>query len=88
MKKHILFLAIITTLVCVSTTYAQKQKVLNYPKYDKRKIHFGFAFMLNYQDFSVTHFGNAQIGDTLLNVTATATPGFSFNIVSDFALGE
>ncbi|MEQ1732034.1 MAG: porin family protein [Bacteroidia bacterium] len=88
MKKHILFLAIIGTLLCVSTTYAQKQKVLNYPKYDKRKVHFGFAFMLNYQDFSVNHFGNAQIGDTLLNVTATATPGFSFNIVSDFALGE
>lgn len=77
------------TLVLLATVgFAQKQKVLNYPKYDKRTLHFGFAFMFNNQDFSVTHFGNAQLGDTLLNVTATSQPGFSFNIVSDIALGQ
>jgi hypothetical protein len=92
MKKLHNYCIYISTLLClfiaINTTFAQKQKVLNYPKYDKRKIHFGFAFMYNKQDFTVTHYGDAKLGDTLLNVTADDNPGFSFNIVSDFALGE
>ncbi len=87
----------------VSTTYAQKRKVLNLPTYDDNSFyHFGFILGANHMLFTVkTVDGMESIkwnsdqspdiyGDSLYvyDIYSTPTPGFTVGILANLHLGR
>jgi hypothetical protein len=67
---------------------AQKKKVLNNPKYDKQKIHFGFLLGENQTDFVIHRIGTFNLIDTLYTVESQAQTGFNLQIVTNLRMGE
>lgn len=68
--------------------FAQKKKVLNLPKYDKQRIHFGFLLGANKTDFTVKRIGAFNLIDTLYTVEPDGQTGFNLQIVTNLALGN
>lgn len=68
--------------------FAQRKKVLNLPKYDKQRIHFGFLLGANKTDFTVKRIGEFNLIDTLYTVEAEGQTGFNLQIVSNLRMGE
>lgn len=67
---------------------AQRQEVLNLPRYDVRPIHFGFLLAYNKSDFNIRYNSGLRQLDTVLNVTSKGEGGFNLGIVTDLRLGE
>lgn len=82
--------AIISIVLILSacTVFAQRPKVENLPKFDRKKIHFGFTIGLNKYDFAVKPIKNLKILDSLYVVEPVPEYGFNIGIVSDLKLGE
>lgn len=86
----------------LSTTYAQKRKVLNLPTYDNSDYHFGFILGINHMLFTVKPVEGVEnikwtsdqspdvYGDSLYvyDVYSSPTPGFSVGILSNLRLGR
>ena len=67
----------------VSDTYAQRKKVQNIPKYDKQRIHFGFALGFTSPDFRLDPDPNFRTMDSVYNVESESQIGFLLGIVSN-----
>lgn len=67
---------------------AQKEQVLNLPKYDLKAAHFGFLLAYNKIDFSIRNNANMYQFDTLYSITSKGEGGFGLGIVSNFRLGD
>lgn len=87
-------LALVGTLFLPEVALAQfptkykEKKMLNLPKYDRRRFHFGFILGTNYTDFSVTNVEDLAALDSVYVIEPAAAIGFNLGIVSDVRLHE
>lgn len=83
------FLLLIAVAVCASMPlHAQYRIVENLPKYDRQKIHFGFAIGSNITDFKLVKVGNFNTFDSLYVLDNIKQTGFNLNIISNLHLGN
>ena len=69
--------------------FAQKYpKLQNLPRYDSKKIHFGFTLGINNMDFKIKQVANINDFDSLYVLEAQKQKGFNLGIVSNLRLGN
>ena len=83
-----IFLLII--FLCFSLfAYGQRhKKPQNLPRYDFKKIHFGFTLGINSLNFNLAKNDDFLNNDSLLTLLASDQKGFNLGIVSNFRLGK
>lgn len=74
-------------LVMLGTAFCQKQKPLNYKKFDSKLIHFGFALGGNMADFKTIPISNAYEKYGYTAIENEATPGGQINMLASLKLG-
>tara|TARA_B100000287_G_scaffold378180_1_gene380413 strand:- start:1859 stop:2569 length:711 start_codon:yes stop_codon:yes gene_type:complete len=80
---------IITILISYSYTNAQeRKKPQNLPRYDFKKIHFGFTLGINELNFNITRSSENINNDSVLTVLPSSQKGFNLGIVSNLRLGK
>ncbi len=85
--KNILLLLVIVGLPLQSI--AQKHpKLQNLPRYDRKKIHFGFTMGINTMDFRIKQKANIADFDSLFVLEAQNQKGFNLGIVSNLRLSR
>ena len=87
-SPNIFFL--IALLFCVSfNSFGQRhKKPQNLPRYDFKKIHFGFTLGINSLNFNINKNNNFLNNDTLLSMLSEDQKGFNLGIVSNLRLGR
>jgi hypothetical protein len=60
----------------------------NLPRYDKRRIHFGFTLGINSSDFVIDRVGDLKIRDTIYSVESESVSGLNLGILSDLRIGD
>ncbi len=85
MQKSIFF---IVAFVLSGTVTAQREKPLNYRRFDEKLIHFGFMLGGNSADFSVEQKLNAYSQFGLKSLTHQSSAGGQVGIVSTMKLGH
>ena len=87
-SPNIFFL--IAFLLCVSfNSFGQRhKKPQNLPRYDFKKIHFGFTLGINSLNFNINKNNNFLNNDTLLSMLSEDQKGFNLGIVSNLRLGK
>ena len=80
----------IALLLCVSlNSFGQRhKKPQNLPRYDFKKIHFGFTLGINSLNFNVNKNNNFLNNDTLISMLSEDQKGFNLGIVSNLRLGK
>ena len=80
---------ILILLLFSATTYGQRyKKPQNLPRYDFKKIHFGFTLGINELNFNMQKNSNTISNDTLATLQARSQKGFNLGIVSNLRLGK
>ncbi|MEO0311335.1 MAG: hypothetical protein RIQ89_992 [Bacteroidota bacterium] len=74
--------------MAVITTCAQRQGVMNLPKYDKAKLHFGFMLGYNLSGFRVQLADDYRFKDSIYKVEADPNSGLNLGIISDLKIGK
>jgi len=85
MKKTLIFLLLIS---CFSSFGQRHKKPQNLPRYDFKKIHFGFTLGINSLNFNINKNKNFLENDTLLSTLSEDQKGFNLGIVSNLRLGR
>lgn len=91
-KTNNLFL--LSIILCIAFLFestqcsAQVKKVLNLPKYDRQKIHFGFSLGVNKTDFIIKRIDDFNLLDTLYSVESKGQSGFNLQIIANLRLGD
>lgn len=88
-KQNFVFL--FSALLLFAATYraeAQKQKILNLPKYDRQRFHFGFILGINKTDFVIDRISALSLIDSLHTIESKGMSGFNLQIVTNMRLGE
>jgi hypothetical protein len=85
-KKYIISIAIF--MLAGLSSHAQRRQVMNLPKYDRARIHFGFELGLNVSKFRVEPAGDLRIRDTVYSIIPRGTSGLNLGIISNLKLGE
>ncbi len=80
-KTIFVILASATTLSAV----AQRDIPENLPKFDNRKLHFGFQLGFTSNGFNVDP--NLTLGDSLVRLEVNSQPGFIIHVLSELHLG-
>jgi hypothetical protein len=75
-------------MICSNFTLAQREKILNLPKYDRQKFHFGFLLGINKTDFVVRRNEGFNLIDSLYTVEPQGLSGFNLQIVTNLRLGD
>jgi opacity protein-like surface antigen len=86
--KRILLLASVLFLMNSMGLAQKRQTVQNLPKYDKQKIHFGFALGINSCNFKIDKNVSLYSSDTLFNVDNVKKSGFNLGIVTNLHMGQ
>ncbi|HIP37310.1 MAG TPA: PorT family protein [Crocinitomix sp.] len=68
------------------TTFAQVGK--NYPTFDRKKFHFGFALGINTSDFNYRFNLDSSKVDTVVGIDIKRQPGFNLGIVSSWNINQ
>ncbi len=68
------------------SSWAQVGK--NYPRFDYKKFHFGFALGVNTADFKYTYKLDSTNTDTIVSIDVKKQPGFNLGIVSSWNINE
>lgn len=77
-------------IVANAQTYNKREHSKNLPKFEQRRIHFGFIIGTNANNFTVKR-KNPTLGgvpDSLLSINASSASGFNLGIVSDLHLNS
>jgi len=75
--------------VAQSHTYNNREHTKNLPKFEKRRIHFGFLIGINSNNFIVTRKNPPLINnDSLLAINPSSSTGFNLGIISDLHLSD
>ncbi|SVC60171.1 uncharacterized protein METZ01_LOCUS313025 [marine metagenome] len=70
-------------------SFAQKHpKLKNLPRYDNKKIHFGFTMGINTMDFRIKPVANISDFDSLYILESQNQKGFNLGIVSNLGLNK
>ena len=80
-KLQLVLLGIL--ILASSTLFAQTDRIINRPNFDKRLIHFGFYLGLNQNDFKV-NYKNSNYANA--NVSVEPTSGFNVGLIADLRL--
>ncbi len=83
-NKHsasVFFIALLLT--GSSSGFSQTMGVLNLPKYEFEKLHFGFTLGINTANFVIAP---KQLKDSILIVRSSPQSGFNLGIVSEYAI--
>ncbi len=75
-------------MALTSTGFAQKPRIQNLPKFDKRNYHFGFLLAVNQMDFALKTVEDYQQFDSLVYLTSKPSLGFSIGIVGQIRLAD
>ena len=86
LKYHILTL--LSFLLLSTGVYAQENGIENLPRFDMRRVHFGFTLGFNEMDFYVKRPEQINPQDCVLTVTPESQYGFQIGIISDLKLTE
>jgi hypothetical protein len=90
--KKIPFIKItIVLLLCILNLNAFPQgrvRLENLPRYDRKRMHFGFNLGINRMDFSIKPVEKLQTFDSLLEIHSKFDYGFNIGIVSNLRLLE
>ena len=84
---EVIFLCIIFAFTSTDSE-AQIRKVQNIPKYDKQRIHFGFALGFTSPNFRLNPDENFRTMDSVYNVESQPQLGFLLGIVSNLRLAN
>ena len=85
MKKILIFLMLISSF----SSFGQRhKKPQNLPRYDFKKIHFGFTLGINSLNFNINKNKKFLDNDTLLSTLSQDQKGFNLGIVSNLRLGR
>lgn len=85
MKKIILILLLALTAV---SSYVHAQAGKNYPEFDRKHFHFGFALGVNTSDFHYSLRADSLTADSLTGITIRKQPGFNLGIISSWNIHE
>ena len=88
MKQRVIFFSFLVLLFNADSLFAQKQKILNLPKYDRQRFHFGFILGINKTDFVIDRVASFSLIDSLYTVESKGTSGFNLQIVTNMRMGE
>ena len=89
MKKSSKFILIIFLISVSFSSFSQRhKKPQNLPRYDFKKIHFGFTLGINSLNFNINKNNDFLTNDTLLTLLAEDQKGFNLGIVSNLRLGR
>ena len=76
-------------LISSFSSFGQRhKKPQNLPRYDFKKIHFGFTLGINSLNFNINKNKNFLENDTLLSTLSQDQKGFNLGIVSNLRLGR
>ncbi len=67
---------------------AQREGVMNQPKYDHQPVHFGFLLGFNISDFKVNLEPNFRINDTTYTVESEPIAGLNLGILANIRIGN
>jgi len=85
MKKILIFLLLMSSF----SSFGQRhKKPQNLPRYDFKKIHFGFTLGINSLNFNINKNKKFLDNDTLLSTLSQDQKGFNLGIVSNLRLGR
>ena len=85
MKKILIFLLLMSSF----SSFGQRhKKPQNLPRYDFKKIHFGFTLGINSLNFNINKNKKFLKNDTLLSTLSKDQKGFNLGIVSNLRLGR
>lgn len=87
MKKYIC----IAVLLCFAIgALAQKQRVMNKPYIDNRKLHWGFCLGMNFMDMELTNNGivDPETGEQWFTDVTRYSPGFTVGILGALRLNK
>ena len=88
MKRKIIVFSFLLLLFSLDSLFAKKQKILNLPKYDRQRFHFGFILGINKTDFVIDRVASFSLIDSLYTVESKGTSGFNLQIVTNMRMGE
>lgn len=90
MKKlnFILFITLLFAMLSMDLFAQKHPKLQNLPRYDNKKIHFGFTLGINNMDFKIKQVSNISDFDSLYVLEAQKQKGFNLGIVSNLRLGK
>ncbi len=88
MKQKFIVFSFLFLLFSADSLFAQKQKILNLPKYDRQRFHFGFILGINKTDFVIDRVASFSVIDSLYTVESNGTSGFNLQIVTNMRMGE
>lgn len=86
--KKIIPILIVGVLIASSPALAQKEKVLNLPKFDHQVIHFGFLLGVNSADFILKREAPRNVFDSAYTIETQTQAGFNLGIVSALHFNE
>ena len=87
MKKYISLIIFKFLIANIATAQLHLQP-LNLPRYDFKKIHFGFTLGINSLDFKIKNNPRVIYQDSLYVLHSNNQKGFNLGIVSNFRLGK
>jgi len=76
------FLCIVSVLIFVGNSFAQKDKIENLPIYDKKKFHYGFYLGLNKKGFKVSY----KLANSFVEVEEKY--GFNVGLVAGYNIND
>ena len=89
MKNSSKFILIIFLISVSFSSFSQRhKKPQNLPRYDFKKIHFGFTLGINSLNFNINKNNDFLTNDTLLTLLGEDQKGFNLGIVSNLRLGR
>lgn len=88
MKQKFIVFSFLFLMFSGDSLFAQKQKILNLPKYDRQRFHFGFILGINKTDFVIDRVASFSLIDSLYTVESKGTSGFNLQIVTNMRMGE
>jgi len=87
MRKSLLYFILFFTFTnSVNAQLRPRQK--NLPRYDNKKMHFGFTLGVNSLDFRIKHNDEVIYQDSLYVLQSNNQKGFNLGIVSNFRMGK
>lgn len=70
------------------THWGQAQSGTNYPTFDRKKFHFGFALSINTADFHYNYQLDSTNTDSIVNINIKKQGGFNLGIVSSWDVNQ
>jgi len=87
-KTYFIHSILLALFLQINISNAQKQAVLNLPKYDVERLHFGFSLGINSTDFIIHPIKDFYKFDSLKTIESESQLGFNLGIVSDLRLNK